>query len=156
VRSVIPSSTPLFVRVSATEWMTHVHPTPGSSLDLPTTIRLCKLFYAAGVDLVDVSSAANSSAQRIPVHDARYQLDLARGIRDALKEEGGEAAKLLVGAVGRITDAETAKGVAEEDADAVFVARQFLRDPALVRHIGQNLGVDVKWSEQYHMVQPKI
>jgi len=36
------------------------------------------------------------------------------------------------------------------DADVVFIAREFLRDPNFALRAAFELGVDVKWPVQYH------
>ncbi|KAL8387825.1 hypothetical protein RB595_009648 [Gaeumannomyces hyphopodioides] len=161
VRGVIPESMPLFVRISATEWMEH---TGQPSWDLQESIRLAKLLPGLGVDLLDVSSGGNSHGQQIKLYDF-YQADLAGQIRAEVAAAGG---KLLIGAVGNITTAELAKTVVQDGnsngmvevedethggktrADLVLVARQFLREPEFVLRTAHQLGVPVKWPNQYH------
>ncbi|PHH49439.1 NADPH dehydrogenase afvA [Ceratocystis fimbriata CBS 114723] len=162
-RSVIPANMPLFVRISATEWLEH---TGQPSWDVASSIRLAKELPALGVDLLDVSSGANSPAQQIPRNQKLYQLDIAGQIRAALHEDG---LKLLVGGVGMIRDAEIAKAVVQDGtetvapeygqttrADLAFVARQFLKDPAFVLNIARDLGVEAKFPHQYWQVAPKV
>ncbi|TVY78173.1 putative NADPH dehydrogenase, partial [Lachnellula suecica] len=103
VRAVIPSGMPLLVRVSATEWMEQNAP---ESWDVESTIKLAKLLPGLGVDLLDVSSGGNNEAQVIQMHN-NFQIGIAGRIRAALFEAGIK--NLLVGAVGMITEAETAK-----------------------------------------------
>lgn len=159
VRGVIPESMPLFVRISATEWMEYAGQ---PSWDLSESIRLAKLLPDLGVDLLDVSSGSNSSEQRIKLFND-YQIDLAGKIRAEVAATGK---KLLIGAVGNITTAELAKTVVQDDngtvevedethggktrADMVLVARQFLREPEFVLRTAHQLGVPVKWAIQYH------
>ncbi|KAL8355762.1 hypothetical protein RB601_001184 [Gaeumannomyces tritici] len=161
VRGAIPESMPLFVRVSATEWMEHAGQ---PSWDLNESIRLAKLLPDLGVDLLDVSSGGNSHAQQIKLYDF-YQADLAGKIRAEVTAAGK---KLLIGAVGNITTAELARAVVQEDggqgtvevedethggktrADLVLVARQFLREPEFVLRTAHQLGVAVQWPKQYH------
>jgi 2,4-dienoyl-CoA reductase-like NADH-dependent reductase (Old Yellow Enzyme family) len=171
VRDVIPGEMPLFLRVSATEWMEHNG--EGKSWDVPQTIRLAKLLPALGVDLLDVSSGGNHAEQKIAMFND-FQVGIAGRIRHALKDEGIE---LLIGAVGMIADAEVAKTIVEErkcsrgektykgedrvieiedeqgkvaKADVVLVARQFLREPEWVFRVAYRLGVKVQWPNQYH------
>jgi 2,4-dienoyl-CoA reductase-like NADH-dependent reductase (Old Yellow Enzyme family) len=55
----------------------------------------------------------------------------------------------LVGAVGLITDAQQASSIfSEGKADAVFVAREFLRDAGTVLRWARELAVDVGWAVQ--------
>ncbi|KAI0913160.1 NADPH dehydrogenase [Ustulina deusta] len=166
VREVIPASMPLLLRISATEWMEY---TGEPSWTLEDSIKLAKLLPAAGIDLLDVSSGGNNEAQKINVHPY-YQVDLAGRIREELKKEG---INLLIGAVGMITNAEMARSIVQEGkkevtgttaldsapvedaghvtkADLVLVARQFLREPEFPLRVAHQLGVEVKWPNQYH------
>lgn len=161
VREVIPSGMPLLLRISSTEWMEK----SGESWDVESTIRLAKLLPALGVDLLDVSSGGNNENQSLsPYND--FQVDIAGQIRTALHEAG---IKLLIGAVGMITEAEAAKSIVQNGeagprdhvevesesgkktkADVVLVARQFLREPEWVFRVAYRLGVEVQWPLQYH------
>ncbi|KAI0899344.1 FMN-linked oxidoreductase [Annulohypoxylon nitens] len=147
VRSVIPDSTALFLRISTTEWMEW---TGEPSWTIEDSFRLAKLLPAAGIDLLDVSSGGNSSAQRLVIHPYT-QINFAGRIRDELKKDGID---LLIGAVGLITNSEMARRIVQEgevpQADLVLVGRQFLREPEFVLRAAQELGVDVKWPNQYH------
>ncbi|CAI6099820.1 unnamed protein product [Clonostachys chloroleuca] len=157
VRAVIPESMPLWVRISATEWMEwDGKPT----WDIEESIRLARTLPGLGVDLLDVSSGGNNSSQKIEI-SKHYQADLAGKIRQVVQDEG---IKLLIGAVGFISEAEMARDLCQEGgdtavaseekgipkADVVIVAREFLRDPHFVLHSAQELHVPVKWPNQYH------
>lgn len=167
VRAVIPKGMPLFLRISATEWMEHV---AEKSWDLEQSIQLAKLLPDLGVDFLDVSSGGNSSEQKIEIHKY-YQVSLAGQIREALRKEGKS---LLIGAVGMISEAEMARGIVQENgaggaqtleieeehgqktqADAVLVAREFLRDPHFVLNVARELDVDVQWPHQYQRAPRK-
>lgn len=143
----MPPGMPLFLRLSATEWLEH---TAQPSWTVDDTIRLAKTLPALGVDLLDVSSAGNSPAQKIPLEDPFYQTDLAGRVRRALKAEG---IQLLIGAVGQVNEPEVARGLVQEGegqrADLVFVARQFLKEPSWVMHVAEALGVRVRRPVQY-------
>lgn len=171
-RAAIPDSMPLFVRISATEWMEW---SGKETWDLPQSIKLAHLLPELGVDLLDVSSGGNHSEQKIRLHPY-YQVDLAADIRTSLKKAGKQ---MLIGAVGLITTAEMARDIvqqggsytvgedpekgdcvrgAEESheeckdqskADVVLIARQFLREPEFVLRAAQHLGIEVKWPNQY-------
>lgn len=163
---------PLFVRISATEWMEW---TGKESWDLPQSIKLAQMLPELGVDLLDVSSGGNAHEQKIQLQPY-YQVDLAAEIRSSLKKAGKE---MLIGAVGLITNAEMARDIVQntclytvgedpekgscvdslgsssmehEDrskADVVIIARQFLREPEFVLRAARHLGVGVKWPNQY-------
>ncbi|RYZ86937.1 MAG: oxidoreductase, partial [Proteobacteria bacterium] len=52
--------------------------------------------------------------------------------------------------VGMILDANQAEFILQEGmADVVSIARELLRDPYFPLHAAKELGVDVKWPEQY-------
>ncbi len=155
---------PLLVRISATEWMEWAGE---PSWTLEESIKLAKLLPALGVDLLDVSSGGNTYAQKIVVHPY-FQVDLAQKIREALEADG---LSIKIGAVGLITNAEMAKSIVQADgtlaggaangtvevetevgkakADLVLLARQFLREPEFVLRTAHELGVSVKWPNQY-------
>ncbi|UPK92937.1 hypothetical protein LCI18_003872 [Fusarium solani-melongenae] len=151
IRAVIPDSVPLSLRISAIEWMEW---SGEPSWDLDQSIKLAKLLPGLGVDILDVSSGGNYKDQKIDVHP-NYQLDLARTIRAALREERLD---LLVAAVGFIHTPQTAHGVVQLDkedgvqADLAFVGRQFLKEPEFVLKTAQELGVKIQWPYQYDMI----
>jgi 2,4-dienoyl-CoA reductase-like NADH-dependent reductase (Old Yellow Enzyme family) len=189
VRAAIPAGTPLFLRLSSTEWMeeTDLGKKYGS-WDVESTIAVAKQLPALGVDLLDVSSGGNHPAQRIdPFTAGHSQVKIAGRIR---KEVGP---KLLIGAVGLITEAEQARNIVaagpggnvatggeaadksigeeaaaavemtekkegeEPMADAILVARQFMREPEWVLKVGWKLGVDLAWPTQFLRVRfPKL
>ncbi|KAH6614858.1 NADPH dehydrogenase [Boeremia exigua] len=113
IRAVIPAAMPLYLRISATEWMEET--ALGQSLgswDVDSSLRLAKLVAGLGVDLLDVSSGGNHPAQKLNPFDTKdYQTRIAARIRDEVKRDGG---KLFIGAVGLITEAEQARDIVEE------------------------------------------
>ncbi|KAM0245406.1 hypothetical protein ACHAQJ_010577 [Trichoderma viride] len=153
VRGIIPEDMPLWIRISATEWMEWSNE---PSWDINDSICLAKLLPDLGVDGVDVSSGGNSSQQRIAIHP-RYQTDLAAQIRSAIR---AEHLNLTIAAVGAITETEMARSLVEDaekaHADLVVAARQFLRDPEWVLRSAHDLNVEVKWPHQYERAQRKI
>ena len=154
VRSVIPSTMPLFVRISATDWMEHTPSAP--QWTLLDSINLAHELNDIGVDLLDVSSGSNNLLQRIPTH-AEYQIELAATIRASLREAGKT---MLVGAVGRIANATLARDTVQIDengdakADAALVGLQFLKDPSFVLNVAKELGVEIQWPAQYWRAAP--
>lgn len=143
---------PLWLRFSATEWMEW---DGKPSWDLESSIKLAKLLPGLGIDVLDVSSGGNNSKQRFGTNQ-RYQTDLAREIRRALRADGID---LLVGAVGTINTPEFARDVVQEgpeqSADLALIGRQLLREPNFVLNAAGKLGVPVKWPNQYHKSEPK-
>ncbi|KAM7219171.1 putative nadph dehydrogenase [Rhypophila decipiens] len=151
VRSVIPETMPLFVRISATEWMEWQESQPGWTEEESTKLAL--VLADLGVDVLDVSSGGNNEKQQIKIHPY-YQLDIAGRIREALRK-AGKLEKMIIGGVGMITNAEMARDVVQTGegrtpkADLVLVARQFLREPEFVLRAADELGVKVAWPSQY-------
>jgi 2,4-dienoyl-CoA reductase-like NADH-dependent reductase (Old Yellow Enzyme family) len=140
VRAAWPSHLPLFVRISATDWV-------DGGWDLAQSIALAREFKRIGVDLIDCSSGGTSPAARVPLEPG-YQVPFAQAIR--------RDADIATGAVGLITEAKQAEQIiAENKADAVFLARQMLRDPYWPLHAAAELGADVPWPRQYGRVDPR-
>jgi 2,4-dienoyl-CoA reductase-like NADH-dependent reductase (Old Yellow Enzyme family) len=134
VRQVWDESHPLFVRISATDWVEG-----GWTLD--ESIELAKVLKTKGVDLIDCSSGGNSPGQKIPV-EPMYQVPFA----EKIKEQAG----IFTGAVGLITTSQEAEQIlSARQADMIFLARQELRDPYFPLHAAKQNGVDVPWPEQY-------
>jgi 2,4-dienoyl-CoA reductase-like NADH-dependent reductase (Old Yellow Enzyme family) len=129
-----PEELPLFVRISASDWAE-------GGWDLEQSIVLSSRLKALGVDLIDCSSGGAVGHAKIALEPG-YQVPFARAIR--------AQAKIATGAVGLITDAHQADAILREgSADAVLLARQLLRDPYFPLHAAKELGVDVKWPDQY-------
>lgn len=134
IRTRIPDSMPLLLRISATDW------TDGG-VDAESSIRLGRLAKEHGVDLIDVSSGGLLAQASVPIGPG-YQTGLAARIR----HEAG----IPVGAVGLITSAVQAEHiVATGQADGVFIARAALRDPRWWERAAFELGHTLGWVPQY-------
>ena len=134
VRNEWPERLPLFCRISATDWKE-------GGWDLPQSVELAKLLKRTGVDLIDVSSGGLVPNVKIPLGPG-YQLPLAVAIR-------GEAG-IATGGVGLITEPAQAETVLTNgQADLVFLAREFLRDPYWPRRAAKQLGVTIQPPVQY-------
>lgn len=134
VRAVWPEGLPLFVRISATDWV-------DGGWDLPQSVKLASVLKTMGVDLIDCSSGALVADARIPAAPG-YQLPFAR----AVKQES----KILTGAVGLITEPTQADEIIENgDADVVLLARELLRDPNWPLWAAFELGHSIDWPKQY-------
>jgi 2,4-dienoyl-CoA reductase-like NADH-dependent reductase (Old Yellow Enzyme family) len=139
VREAFPPSLPVFVRISATDWVE-------GGWDIAQSIAFARCLREAGVDLVDCSSGGAVADAKVPVAPG-YQVPFAAAIR---REAG-----IATGAVGLITEAEQAERiVAGGSADAVLLAREMLRDPYWPLHAARALGVDVPWPNQYLRAKP--
>lgn len=133
VRSVIPELMPLFLRISASDW------TEGG-WSQEESVALAPELIALGVDLIDVSSGGNVSKANITVGPG-YQVHFA----DAIKNSGGATTST----VGMITEPEQAESIISSgQADAVMMAREFLRNPRWPLEAAAKLGQEVKWPIQ--------
>lgn len=134
MRKVITEKYPLFVRISATDWVK-------GGWDENDSVALAKILKDNGVDVMDCSTGGNSHEQKIPVAPL-YQIPFSGKI----KRESG----ILTGAVGIITTAQEAEQIlAEQKADLIIMARQLLREPYFPLHAARELGVDLHWPDQY-------
>jgi 2,4-dienoyl-CoA reductase-like NADH-dependent reductase (Old Yellow Enzyme family) len=134
VRAEMPEELPLFVRVSATDWVE-------GGWDAEQSVELAKRLKETGVDLIDASSGGAVPRVRIPVGPG-YQVPFARRIR----QEAG----IRTGAVGLITDPRQAEEILENgDADLIFLARELLRSPYWAQKAERELGSPVEVPVQY-------
>jgi 2,4-dienoyl-CoA reductase-like NADH-dependent reductase (Old Yellow Enzyme family) len=138
IRSVWPEEYPLFLRISASDWVED-----GWSIE--DSVSLARILKNADVDLIDCSSGGNISSVRIPLVPM-YQTPFA----EKIKAETG----MKTGAVGLITtSAEAESIISSQKADLVLLARQLLRDPYFPLHAAKELNVDVPWPVQYERVK---
>ena len=130
VKAAIPAGTPLFVRISATDWV-------DDGWNLIDSVEMCTQLKAHGVDLVDVSTGGNVHNAPIKATPG-FQVPFATAIR---KETG-----IMTTAVGLITEPEQADHIIQTgEADAVFMAREFLRNPRFPLYAAEKLGVKIQW-----------
>ncbi len=135
VREVWPEHKPLFVRLSATDWA-------DSGWSVEETVALAAGLREQGVDLIDVTSGGNVPQQRISVGPG-YQVPFVQRVR--------EQAQMPTAAVGLLTEpAQVEEVLASGGADAVFLARELLRDPHWPLRAARELGAAVDyWPKQY-------
>lgn len=134
VRALWPQDRPVFVRISATDWVE-------GGWDLEQSIRLARLLKDTGIDLLDCSSGGLVPDAKIPAAPG-FQVPFAAAIR---REAG-----IATGAVGLITEPEQAERiVAGGQADVVLLARQLLRDPYWPLHAAKALGAEAPWPDAY-------
>jgi 2,4-dienoyl-CoA reductase-like NADH-dependent reductase (Old Yellow Enzyme family) len=139
VRATWPLHQPLFVRVSATDWVE-------GGWDVSATVELARRLKELGVDLVDCSSGGITPGVRI-VAGPGYQVPFAAAVR---REAG-----IATAAVGMITQPPQAEEiVATGQADAVMLAREMLRDPYWPLHAAHMLGEEAPWPVQYLRARP--
>jgi 2,4-dienoyl-CoA reductase-like NADH-dependent reductase (Old Yellow Enzyme family) len=140
VRDSWPERAPLFVRISATDWI-------DGGWDIQQSVELARQLKELGADLIDCSSGGNVAHAKIPVGPG-YQTQFAEQIR---REAG-----ILTGAVGMITSPVQAEHImVTGQADAVVIAREFLRDPYWPLRAARELGQAISWPVQYLRAAPE-
>ncbi|TGO80553.1 hypothetical protein BELL_0005g00360 [Botrytis elliptica] len=124
-RLTIPETMPLFLRISATDWL--------EETGIDDSAQLAVKAASFGVDFIDVSSGGSHPGQIIKVGPG-YQAGFSKYIKSAVKD------KAFVGAVGSITNGVQANGLLEEGLDAIFSGRMFQKNPGLVWSWANDLG----------------
>ena len=134
VRAAWPAGYPLFVRISATDWVE-------GGWTIEDSVRLAGVLKGLGVDVVDCSSGGLVPGAKIPVGPG-YQVEFAARIRSA---------GVMTAAVGMITEAAQAEAIlAAGQADLIVMARELLRDPYFPLHAADELGFSaIHWPLQY-------
>ncbi|WP_207535013.1 NADH:flavin oxidoreductase/NADH oxidase [Desertivirga arenae] len=133
VRLVWPADLPLFVRISATDWVQ-------GGWTKEDSIRLGEILKTKEVDLLDCSTGGNVPKADIPAGPG-YQVEFSEAVRKT---------GILTAAVGIITSPEQAESIISKGkADLVLLAREMLRDPYFPLHAAKVLGVDIPWPVQY-------
>jgi 2,4-dienoyl-CoA reductase-like NADH-dependent reductase (Old Yellow Enzyme family) len=133
VKSAWPAENPLFVRISATDWIE-------GGWTIEESIKLALILKKMDVDLIDCSSGGNVYNAKIPVSPG-YQVPLSEAVRKT---------GILTGTVGFITTAGQAESILQEEkADLVLFARELLRNPYFPLLAARELGDDVAWPVQY-------
>jgi 2,4-dienoyl-CoA reductase-like NADH-dependent reductase (Old Yellow Enzyme family) len=134
VRALVPAGLPVFVRISATDWVE-------GGWDIEHSVVFARQLQTLGIDLIDCSSGALTPTARIPVGKG-FQVPFARRIRSE--------SQILTGAVGLITEAAYANEIITSgDADLVFIAREMLREPYWALKAQTELGAQPPWPVQY-------
>jgi 2,4-dienoyl-CoA reductase-like NADH-dependent reductase (Old Yellow Enzyme family) len=140
VRKVWPENLPLFLRISATDWVE-------GGWNIEESVQLAKDVKSLGVDLVDTSTGGLVGNAVIPVKPL-YQVPFAERIR--------KEADIPTGAVGLITQPSEAEHIVKAgQADMVFLAREELRSPYWPLHAAHELGSEIAWPTQYTLAKPR-
>lgn len=140
-RATIPEDMPLFLRISATDWLEEQKDIP-ESWTADDTARLAPLLAERGVDLLDVSSGGNHPRQH-PHAKPAYQAPFAIKAKKAVGD------KMAVGSVGSIDTAELANELLEKEGlDLVIVGRAFQKNPGLVFKWADDLKIHVNMPNQ--------
>jgi 2,4-dienoyl-CoA reductase-like NADH-dependent reductase (Old Yellow Enzyme family) len=134
VRQEWDAARPLFVRISATDWVE-------GGWDEGESVELARRLAGLEVDLIDCSSGGLVPGAKIPTGPG-YQVRFAELIR---RESG-----IPTGAVGLLTDPDQTNAIITGgQADVVFLARQLLREPYWPLRAARALGAPGRWPVQY-------
>jgi 2,4-dienoyl-CoA reductase-like NADH-dependent reductase (Old Yellow Enzyme family) len=134
IRQTWPAGLPLFVRISASDWVE-------GGWTIEDSVGLAKQLEPLGVDLIDCSSGGAVPNVSIPVGPG-YQAPFAAKVR----AEAG----IRTAAVGMITQPEQADQIVRSgQADMVFLARELLRDPYWPLRAADELKQNGPWPIQY-------
>ena len=140
VRDVFPANKPVWMRISATDWV------PGG-WNIDGTVALSQALKGRGCAAIHVTTGGVSPAQAIKLGPG-FQVPYAQRV----KAEVG----LPTLAVGLITEAEQAEAIiAKGEADAVSLARAMLYDPRWPWHAAAKLGASVTAPKQYWRAPPR-
>ena len=139
VRAAFPAERPVWVRVSATDWV-------DGGWDVESTIALADALKARGCAAIHVSSGGVAYNQAIKIGPG-YQVGFAAQVKAAVG--------LPTIAVGLITEPTQAEAVlAEGKADVVALARAMLWNPRWPWHAAAQLGAKVAGPPQYWRSTP--
>lgn len=140
VRKVWPERFPLSVRISCTDWAE-------GGWTIEESVALARILKGLGTDIVDCSSGGVIGGVRIPLAPG-YQVPFAERIR--------KEASIPTIAVGLITEPVQADHIiGTGQADAVMLAREFLRQPYWPLHAAHVLGQNLNWPVQYDRAKLK-
>ncbi|MEE4254221.1 MAG: NADH:flavin oxidoreductase/NADH oxidase [Desulfuromusa sp.] len=134
VRENWPKNLPMFVRISATDWVE-------GGWDLQQSLEFCRQLKNIGIDLIDCSSGGIVADAVIPAGPG-FQTAFATEIKNRIEMNSAT--------VGLITEAAQAEQIiATGLADAVLLGRELLRDPYWPLHAAQALKAEISWPAQY-------
>lgn len=140
VREAFPADRPVWMRISATDWVP-------DGWDIEGTVALSQALKRRGCAAIHVTTGGVSPQQAIKLGPG-YQVPYAQRV----KAEVG----LPTIAVGLITEPEQAEAIiANGEADAVSLARAMLYDPRWPWHAAAKLGAKVEAPPQYWRSQPR-
>jgi 2,4-dienoyl-CoA reductase-like NADH-dependent reductase (Old Yellow Enzyme family) len=135
VRAVWPERLPLFLRISATDWVEN------GGWDLEQSVQLSRRLESEAVDVVVCSSGGS-----VP----NVKIDAGPGYQTPFAERIRRETRMLTGALGMITGAEQAETILRTgQADLAVLAREFLRDPYWALHAAPRLHAKVSPPPQY-------
>ena len=139
IRGVWPQHLPLFLRISASDWV-------ADGWQVEDSVRLAEMVKDK-VDVMDCSSGGVVSYAKIPAKP-NYQVPFSEAVRKT---------GIITGAVGIIVDPAQAEAILTNgQADLIFMARELLRDPYFPLRAARELGYDeMPWPLQYERAKRK-
>lgn len=141
-RDTVGPNLPVFLRVSATDWLENSLPEE-KGWKLEDTVEFARALAAQGaVDLIDLSSGGVHSAQKV-ASGVGFQVPFSTAVKKAVGD------KMLVAAVGAINNGVFAEEILNEDGvDVILVGRGFQRDTGLAWAFAKDLDVEIAMAGQ--------
>ncbi|KAJ3397043.1 hypothetical protein HDU92_001056 [Lobulomyces angularis] len=123
VKKFWPADKPIFVRLSASDWLETVLPDSSEEFplhwDLKQTVRLARLLRDEGVDVISVSSGGTSPKQTVPFFEqfnTQFSYEISKEITTS-----------VAGNIRLPSEAEEI--IKSNKASIVLLAREFLKNP---------------------------
>ncbi|KAL8727647.1 MAG: hypothetical protein Q9181_005630 [Wetmoreana brouardii] len=138
-RQNVPKEMPIFLRISATDWLENEQGL--DSWKVEDTVRLAEILASKGVDLLDVSSGGLHPKQKVKTGPG-YQAPFAQKVKDKVGD------KMAVGTVGTITNGKQANDLLEKGLDLAIIGRMFQKNPGLVWTFAEDLDVEINVANQ--------
>ncbi|MBC7867735.1 MAG: NADH:flavin oxidoreductase/NADH oxidase [Gloeobacteraceae cyanobacterium ES-bin-316] len=139
VRQHIPANMPLMIRISAVDYLEDE-----KAWTLDDSVKLATLLKNAGVDVITASAGGFVFLDKSKVFPA-YQVPFA----EKIKNETG----IITATVGAITTPQQANDIiANNQADLIVIAREFLRNPYFATQAAKELGAELPIPFQYKRV----
>ncbi|KAJ5173265.1 hypothetical protein N7492_005858 [Penicillium capsulatum] len=141
-RDNIPKDMPIFLRVSATDWLEEAMPQEPSWRKEDTVKFAQALAQTGNIDVLDISSGGNHRAQHIHAKSG-FQAPFAIAVKEAVGD------RLKVGTVGMVDSGHLANCLLENNGlDFVLVGRGFQKNPGLVWTWAEELDVEIAMANQ--------
>ncbi|KAL9082844.1 MAG: hypothetical protein Q9159_006134 [Coniocarpon cinnabarinum] len=140
-REMIPKEMPLFLRISATDYLEEVAEFKEQSWRVEDTVRLASTLAELGIDLLDVSGGGNHPLQH-PHVGPGYQAPFAKAVKKAVGD------KMAVGTVGAITEGKQANQLLDEGLDLIICGRAFQKNPGLVWKFAEDTETQIQIANQ--------
>jgi 2,4-dienoyl-CoA reductase-like NADH-dependent reductase (Old Yellow Enzyme family) len=141
-RDTVGPNVPVFLRVSATDWLENSLPEE-KGWKLEDTVEFGRALAAQGaIDLIDISTGGVHAAQKV-TSGVGFQVPFATAVKKAVGD------KVLVAAVGTINNGVLAEKILnEDDVDVVLVGRAFQRDSGLAWAFAKDLDTEIAMAAQ--------